>query len=121
MGGLRHTSAGWLLLASAGFIVWGSAFAVLYAMQGLGCALGLQRVAMLGSNMLTVTLAAIWLAHLLLAGCLVWLCCTRWRPRLISQDETKPFLTVVTCLSAASGAFATLYVGLPALLLPPCG
>lgn len=110
-----------LLLAIAGFIIWASAFAALYGMQGLGCALGLQRVVLLGSNLLTILLVLLWIGHLALTGVLLWFCIVRWRPRRAARNEVTTFLAVVTCLTTASAVAATFYIGVPVLLLPPCG
>jgi hypothetical protein len=110
----------WLLLAIAGFVIWASAFAVLYGMQGLGCTLDLQSVMFLGSNVLTLTLAALWILHLGACVALLWYARSLWRPGPGVETQAKTFLAAVTCLVAATGAIATVYIGLPVLFLPPC-
>jgi hypothetical protein len=113
-------SAFWLAVASGGLILWSSAFVLLYAALGVGCALGWQLIPLAGSNVLTIVLAAIWLVHLALLGAFQWYAHGLWRRASGPDEGAAKFLAGSACLIAAIGIFATVFIGFAVLLLPPC-
>lgn len=114
------TSALWLAVASGGLILKSSAFVALYAALGIGCALDWQHVALLGSNLLTIVLTGIWLAHLALLGAFQWYAYGLWERATGPDQSAAKFLAGTTCLIAAIGVFSTVFIGFAVLLLPPC-
>lgn len=117
---VRIASALWLAVASGGLIIWSSAFVFLYAGLGLGCALGWQRVPLLGSNALTVMLAGLWLLHLALLGAFQWFAHGLWDRATGPDEGAAKFLAASTCLIAGVGILSTLFIGFAVLMLPPC-
>lgn len=109
-----------LLVAVAGFIIWSSAFVVLYSIQGYACASELRHAVWMGMNAATVLLVAAWIVHLAAGGALLW---AAWqatpaaRPR---NYDARTFLIALTCLVAAFGLGATILIGAPVLALHPC-
>ena len=103
--------SGRILLASAGLIVWASAFVVLYGGLSLGCEAG-----MAGAS-LTVWLAVAWVGHLAVLGWLQWKALGDWKS---ADVPDAGFLSALTCLIAAVGILSTVVVGFPILVLPPC-
>lgn len=113
---IRGTS---LLLAIGGFIVWSSAFVFLYGMQGLGCALDLDLVEAGPFNLLSILLTILLFLHLAALAVLQWLGVRFWREGRGDHAASR-FLGAVTCLTAAAGIVATIYIGAPVLVLQPC-
>jgi len=100
----------------AGYLVWSSCFVALYGLLSVGCTLQLQlRAGPFGTNGLTLLLAAVWLLHL---AVLAWLIRSALRRR--TGGEAPAFLRRITLLLHLSALAATLWIGLPLLLLPPC-
>lgn len=116
MSPLRFDRPRALLTLIAGYLVWSSCFVLLYALLSVGCELQLQlRPGPLGTNALSLLLAAAWLLHL---GALAWLIRAALRPR---PDGAAPvFLRHLTLLLHVTALAATLWVGFPLLVLPPC-
>jgi len=117
----RLPPASALLAMIAGYLVWSLCFVALYAVLSVGCALHLQlRPGILGIDPLTLLLAAAWLLHL---AALAWLVLAAWRkhPRRPHANGTGPaFLPWVTLVLHLTALAATVWIGLPVLLLPPC-
>lgn len=120
MTAIRMTSALWLLLATAGLIIMSSAFVFLYGGVGLGCALGWETRAVFGTNLLTLILIGLWLLHLAALGALQWYALGLWHNAAGPDAAAARFLSATTCLVAAIGLIATVYIGFPVLVLPPC-
>ncbi len=109
-----------LLIATGAFVIWSIAFVVLYAGYSVGCEVGLDRNEIGGINALTLTLAGLWLAHLVALGGMQWYGIALWR-RTEGQDAgLHRFLAATTCLLSASGIVALIFLGFPLLLTPPC-
>lgn len=108
-----------LLLATGGLIGWSSAFALIYAVQGWGCAVALDTVRAGPTSALNALLAVIWLAHL---AALAWL--AHYGLGLMRAARGGPhgarFLALLTFVLALCGLAATLITGFPVLVLPPC-
>lgn len=120
MSAVRISSALWLAVASGGLIVTSSAFVFLYAAIGIGCMVGWHLIDLAGTNLLTAVLVVIWVVHLAALGGLQWFAVRLW-PRATGPDEgAARFLAAMTCLLAATGILATIFIGFPVLVLPPC-
>lgn len=83
--GLRLPS---LILLVAGFVIWSSAFVVLYGALSVGCAFGWDAAPFGPVSALRAVLIALWLAHLAALGALWWLC----RARARRAGESDAFL-----------------------------
>lgn len=62
----------WPVYALLGPGIWALAFAGIYALHGMGCALGWAESPLLWGSRHAVTLQASWLAALLIAALVVW-------------------------------------------------
>ena len=113
-------TGGWgkLVMASAGLIVWASAFVFLYALQAIGCAVGWNHGSLGGFNQLTVILMFAWIAHIVPLLVLV--------PQQFRSAKAgggggqESFLLWLAFLMTLVGLVATLWVGFPLMILPPC-
>jgi len=98
----------------AGLLLWAAGFTVLYALHGLGCAVGWADVRFGAFTLLSVVLIGTWLAFVGLA--LVW---TLWLWR--HQNVLPPgLLTTVGLTSALSGLGGLVFTGAPVLLPAHC-
>ncbi|KTR03840.1 hypothetical protein NS365_16855 [Aureimonas ureilytica] len=77
-----------LILLVAGFVIWSSAFVVLYGALSVGCAFGWDTASLGPVSALRAVLIALWLAHLAALGALWWLC----RMRAQKAGEADAFL-----------------------------
>lgn len=99
-----------LVLVSGGLIVWSACFVVLYGMLSVGC--------MAGTDNLSIWLVVLWIVHVaVLAAALLFLLRDRKTSR---QSGVRPFLIRLGCQLTIVGGFATLWIGFPILMLPPC-
>lgn len=119
--GLFATGRGFILPA----VIWALYFAVVYAVQGAGCAGALDPADAAQSGPLrSVLLVLTLIAAVAIAAVGVW----SWRTWLKvrpaagrdSVSERSTFLAQGALLNAALFLVATLWVGLPILLLDPC-
>ncbi|QQP87770.1 hypothetical protein IGS68_16945 [Skermanella sp. TT6] len=103
---------GKLLLLVAGFLLWSSAFVVLYGLQGLGCRLGWDEAALLGPVSLNrgVLLAA-WAVHVVLVGALAAV-----QARRHSAGRGAPFVDRAGLALTFSALVATIWTGIPILI-----
>lgn len=102
-----------LLMMSAGFVVWGLAFAALYGLQGAGCAFGWDGVRWGPISALRAGLLALW-ALFLVANAAVIICAARRRrgePALFRQGG---FTLAIVAFVATFGT------GAPAAILTMC-
>lgn len=99
-----------MLAAISPMIVWATYFVLVYAVQGIGCDRGWDRIGWLGSNALTVTLLALTVAALAAIGMLG---ARAWSRRVGFEGRVMGVLAVVA-------AIATVYVALPTMMLEPC-
>ncbi|MET4699220.1 hypothetical protein ABIE65_002250 [Constrictibacter sp. MBR-5] len=113
-----------LTLASWGLLVWSVAFVVLYGGLSLGCAAGAGQVTLWEADRLAIVLAAVWIAHLLLVvlpgvvGRRKWVGSGGEAPA--DHARATGFLWRLMRMLLLVGAVATLWIGLPVLVLPPC-
>lgn len=109
-------------------VVWFVYFVAIYGVQGAGCAVGLDERTLLGFGTLQVLLTLMTLAAVAtIASIGVWSYRT-WKAMLRElEDEERQvhghsaFLAYGALLHAGLFLVATLWIGLPPLLLESCG
>lgn len=119
--GLFVTGRGFLLPA----VIWALYLAVVYAVQGAGCAAAIEAPGPEGfgplwSVLLVLTLAAA--GGIAASGIWSWRTWRRMRP-LEGRDvvfERSAFLAQGALLNAALFLVATLWIGLPVVMFDPC-
>jgi hypothetical protein len=109
-----------LALMIAGLLVWSLAFLALYVVQAIGCPLGWHRIEPAGLNLHRLLLLAVWGAHLLALAWLIAWSARRWRHRSREPQPAAGFVLVLTLAIAWVGLLATVWTGLPIVLLPTC-
>lgn len=108
-------SRGALLAAAGGWIGWAAAFASVYALHGLGCAAGWDRVDLGPLSLQRALLLAAWAGWVLLLA--AWLWRVRGRARCAGAARPPPpaaLLQRLAVLSAWAGLAATVVSLLPA-------
>jgi hypothetical protein len=105
------------LLMVAGFVIWASAFSLLYAALSAGCAFGWNGVRVADLDLNRLILMAIWIGHLLLLVGLQIYCLLL--PRL-AADSTATFTRRIAIGSTAAALVATLWTGLAIPAVTPC-
>jgi len=105
-----------LVTLIAGYLVWSSCFVALYGLLSLGCRLpaGL-RVGPLGVDLVAAGLVAVWLLHLAALAVLI-----RATRRRSAESDEGLFMRRLALILHLSAVAATLWIGFPLLLLPPC-
>jgi hypothetical protein len=106
-----------LLGLTAGFLLWSSAFLMLYGGHALGCAYGWDNRTLGPFSMLTVTLAGILLVHL--AGFFILLALVNGLDRL-SRTGGPGFIRHLSLALSIAALIATAWLGLPILAYPAC-
>jgi hypothetical protein len=119
--GLFVTGRGYLLPP----VIWSLYFAIVYAVQGAGCAVAVEPPGPEGFGPLRAILPALTLiAAVAIAGCGFWSWRTWQRVREAEERgrefQRASFLANGTLLSAGLFLIGTLWVGLPILFLDPC-
>lgn len=108
-------------------VVWALTFAILYAVQGVGCAGSLRDIEVSGLSGLGFILGGIVIAAI---AAILWtgiLSYQEWsRLRIQSRPEGAAaararFLALQALLSAALFIVATAWSGLPIIMVDPCG
>lgn len=106
-----------LLLVAAGFVIWASAFTLLYAGLSVGCMAGWQSEVIAGVTLLRAVLLAIWSAHLAALGALL-IYCVRLGRR--SANRTFGFLRRAAIGSTMAAIAATVWTGAVIPAATPC-
>ncbi|UEM01338.1 hypothetical protein JL101_015105 [Skermanella rosea] len=101
---------GKLLLLVAGFLLWSSAFVVLYGLQGLGCRLGWDAVGLGPVSLNRGALLAAWAVHLGLIGFLAAVLARRR-----SHGRGTAFLDRAGLALTFCALVATIWTGIPIL------
>jgi hypothetical protein len=99
-----------LLLLVAGFILWSSAFVILYSVQALGCRLGWDEVGFGPVTLNRGVLLAVWAVHL----CLIGLLAAALMRRRASMDPA-PFIDRAGLALTFCALAATIWIGFPIL------
>ncbi len=106
------------LFMAFGFALWASAFTLLYAVQGAGCAFGWHRSSFGSLSLLRLLLIAVWAAHMAL---LAWLNFYCWGMlRTASRTMPDVFLWRASAVLSAAAIAATAWIGLALLIPSPC-
>lgn len=109
-----------LLGLVAGFLVWSSAFLVLYGLHALGCAWGWDAREAGPANLLRLVLVGAWIVHLAIVGLLV-LGARRLRTAATGvPGDGAPLVASATLVLSAAALVATVWTGLPLLAYPLC-
>lgn len=105
--------------AIAGFIVWSSAFVVLYVGHAVGCIYVPSNVS---ASAVSTTLGILWLVHLLACAALAWGSGRYWMRVRHTPRNSPPgrFMWRVTVLIDLSAFGAVAITGLPILAFPAC-
>lgn len=107
-------------------VVWAVHFAAVYSLVGVGCNHGWHRVSLIGTNALTMLLAALTVPALVL---IAWIGLRGWRSYrsagrrgdLRREDAGRwRFLGLVTLTLALLAFVSTIMTALPIVMLPPC-
>ncbi len=114
---LRRLHTGGLIGINLGLIVWSAYFVLLYALMSLGCRYALDAMQALGSNIITVALAAIVITTLAFIGYLTWLAYDTWRH---ADDNRARFRAAVAGLVDGISLVSTVWVGAPVFMVTPC-
>lgn len=102
-----------VLMLAAGFIVWASAFVVLYAMLSVGCQFGWHEIDLAaGLSVQRAQLMAIFALHLAAATALVLV--------LRGRAGTVPMLPRAAYLCALAALGSTVFCFAPILVLSAC-
>ncbi|WP_052507802.1 hypothetical protein [Sphingomonas hengshuiensis] len=99
-----------LLRASAGLLLWGFGFALLYAMHGLGCAREGEGAALIGFTLFRASLIGTWLLLAAAGAAVIW-----WARRSPPGLERRLALA-----SAVTGLVATIVTGMPVAATSVC-
>ncbi|MEZ0170356.1 hypothetical protein [Microvirga sp. TS319] len=108
-----------LLLLVAGFGIWSSAFASLYAANAIGCASGWQNVDVGPISLNRLVLAVLWIGHLSASGLPLARCLKTWRSHA-DQGHPSRFLSASALGANGCALFATLWTGLPIVSASAC-
>jgi hypothetical protein len=106
--------------AFLGWVVWSSAFVLLYALLSLGCTFGWDMPRLGPMRLLDAILIATWLAHLVaLAALSTW----AWHASPTGEDGgtgVHRMLGFATRAGYVSSLVATAWLGFPILMLQAC-
>lgn len=105
----------------AAFLVWAAHFMVVYGVNGLACARGLDRWEVLGFPFVPFAVVAATAVALLLAAAVLVRALLGGGPAPHARDDPRRFLRWFTAAAGASSLLAILWNGLPALQVPSCG
>lgn len=108
-----------LLLAIAGFLIWSSAFVLLYGVNAIGCEWGWRRFDLGPLSLQRGALIVIWVVHL---GALGAVLLTTWRglARAKNQGRLERFLGVVALGANVGASVATGWIAIPLIGLSAC-
>jgi hypothetical protein len=114
----RITAPG-LMLLIAGFVIWSSAFVILYAVNAIGCSLGWDSVVVGPMGLQRLVLVLVWIGHLA-ALALLLSYCLKARRNLEAQGQPARFMAASALASTGCALFATLWTGLPVISASTC-
>ena len=119
-------SASSLIGVTSSMLVWMVWFVAVYALTGLGCRAGWNRLAVPGGNLLTLVMVlSALLALALIAwrgriGVSTWRAATRGEVRGQDAAQRQRFIGMATAVLAVLAALGTLFTAVPMLMLDPC-
>ena len=100
----------YLLRISAGLLLWAVSFSLLYALQGMSCAMGWDRITLPMGNLSRWVLTIIWLILLTFSAWLIHR----------AMGATKGLERKLALSSAITGFVAILITGSPVLITSTC-
>lgn len=104
------------------FLIWAGHFGLVYAINGMACARGLGEASLLGLPAVPLLVVLATVAGMLLAGWVMVRSITGGGPAdHVDSRDPREFARWFTAAGAASSLLAILWVGLPAVQVPPCG
>ncbi|MGJ3263044.1 MAG: hypothetical protein ACFE0R_07400 [Salinarimonas sp.] len=103
----------------AGFLLWSSAFLVLYGLHALGCAWGWEARVVGPTSWLRLALVVAWAVHVALLAALLALA-WRGRPARDALERTPALIAGTTVALTLAALVATLWTGLPVVTYPLC-
>ena len=98
---------------TAPFLVWAAHFGIVYGINGLACARGLDQVLVLGLPLVTAAILGASAAAVLAAGGLL--------ARSLGGAVAGDFVRWFTAVASGAALLAILWVALPVLQVPACG
>ncbi|MGP9822811.1 hypothetical protein ACTZWW_22520 [Salinarimonas sp. NSM] len=107
----------------AGFLVWSSAFLVLYGLHALGCAWGWEARAVGPTSALRLVLVLAWALHVALLAALALAARRGLPPKGLTgegEDRTPALVAGATLVLTLAALVATLWTGLPVVAYPLC-
>jgi len=106
------------LQLTLGFVIWSAWFVVAYGGLSLGCALAPPSAAQGARTWINASLALLTLATVLWLLALAWWC---WQARHAApRGQAGRFVAPLAAGLHTGAAVATLFVGLPIAVVPPC-
>ena len=115
---MKAEAPGALVWFVAGFGIWAVCFALLYGLQAVGCEWGWHEATVGPATVQAIVLAVILAGHL---AVLAILSAVAWRWWSEATDgAASRFLRGSAAVLTAAALAATLWTGLPAVLLPAC-
>lgn len=102
-----------------GLAIWAACFVALYGGLSVGCAIAPPDADKLSSTWINGAILAV---ALLVGGCLLWYAYRCWQAsaRLQKESRLKRFISRTAAMVYLVSAFASLALGVPGLVLPPC-
>lgn len=110
-GGNGVTDPRALLLLAAGFVVWSSAFVLLYAGLSVGCAFGWDRVVLGGTSAVRLGLLLVWAGHIAALAALV-IYTHRRAMRATGGSRPSAFTLRLALALSVAALVATVWTGL---------
>lgn len=117
---------GGLIGVIGSMLVWIGWFLAVYALTGLGCRAGWNRLAIPGGNLLTLVMVLSALLALALiawrgrVGLAIWRSAKQGGVRGQDAAQRQRFIGMATAVLAVLAALGTLFTAVPMLMLDPC-
>ena len=117
---IRGESALNLLLMIAGFIVWSSAFVLIYAALSVGCEFGWEEIAIGPVSLQRAVLVCLWLLHLALIALLLVVALRRFQAKGGGDPAMASFFRRSVLATAIVAGAITVFNYAPAAVLSTC-
>lgn len=115
---MNSTAPSAMLWFVAGFGIWGLCFALLYAAQATGCEWGWHEVPVGPVTLQRLLLGAILLAHAAALAVVLAIALRSWQRG--RENGAGGFIRTSAVTLSLAALVATIWTGLPAVVLPPC-
>jgi hypothetical protein len=118
---LRSSFVARLAFLFGGLLVWAAHFLSVYAVNGIACARGLDRIAVAGLGLVPVIVVAATLVAVASCGAILALALLGRGPGISDgAPSVREFWRFGAAVLAGFAVVAILWAGLPALMIPPC-